>query len=59
MTGTPGGEEHSAVAITRDSSNNGLGVGFGMKPPQFLKPGNTVEVIISKIGTLKNTVEYE
>jgi 2-keto-4-pentenoate hydratase/2-oxohepta-3-ene-1,7-dioic acid hydratase in catechol pathway len=36
-----------------------LGVGFGMKPPQFLHPGNVVEVTISKIGTLRNIVEYE
>jgi 2-keto-4-pentenoate hydratase/2-oxohepta-3-ene-1,7-dioic acid hydratase in catechol pathway len=30
-----------------------------MSPPTFLKPGNVVEVVISKIGTLKNPVEYE
>jgi len=34
------------------------GVGFGMKPPQFLKPGNIVEVVITKIGTLSNPIEY-
>jgi len=35
------------------------GVGFGMKPPQYLKPGNVVEVTISKIGTLRNPVNFE
>ncbi|SPO05423.1 related to fumarylacetoacetate hydralase [Cephalotrichum gorgonifer] len=34
------------------------GVGSGQKPPKFLEPGTTVEVHISKIGTLKNGVEY-
>ncbi|WP_099221993.1 fumarylacetoacetate hydrolase family protein [Listeria costaricensis] len=32
------------------------GVGKGMKPPQFLKEGDQIEIIISGIGTLKNTV---
>ncbi|KAF2751898.1 fumarylacetoacetate hydrolase family protein-like protein [Sporormia fimetaria CBS 119925] len=37
------------------------GVGYAMKPtPQFLKPGDVVEVeILPKIGTLRNPVEYE
>ncbi|PSR85658.1 hypothetical protein BD289DRAFT_482563 [Coniella lustricola] len=34
------------------------GVGSGQSPPQWLKPGDTVEVKISKIGTLRNGVEY-
>lgn len=29
-----------------------------MKTPQFLKPGDIVEVNIDAIGTLRNTVEY-
>lgn len=29
-----------------------------MANPQFLKPGDLVEVNITNIGTLKNTVEY-
>jgi len=29
-----------------------------MKNPQFLKPGDIVEVNISEIGTLRNHVEY-
>jgi 2-keto-4-pentenoate hydratase/2-oxohepta-3-ene-1,7-dioic acid hydratase in catechol pathway len=35
------------------------GVGYAMKNPQFLKPGDVVEVNLSpEIGTLRNTVEY-
>ncbi|WP_239256121.1 fumarylacetoacetate hydrolase family protein [Listeria ilorinensis] len=32
------------------------GVGKGMVPPQFLKEGDQIEINISDIGTLKNTV---
>lgn len=32
------------------------GVGMGRTPPVFLKPGDTVEVEIEKIGTLKNPI---
>jgi 2-keto-4-pentenoate hydratase/2-oxohepta-3-ene-1,7-dioic acid hydratase in catechol pathway len=32
------------------------GVGFAMKPPQWLKPGDRVEVWIEKIGSITNTV---
>lgn len=32
------------------------GVGMGFDPPKFLKPGDTVECKIEKIGALKNTV---
>jgi 2-keto-4-pentenoate hydratase/2-oxohepta-3-ene-1,7-dioic acid hydratase in catechol pathway len=32
------------------------GVGAGRKPPVWMKPGDTVEVDISSIGTLRNTV---
>lgn len=36
------------------------GVGYAMKEPQFLKPGDVVEVeILPSIGTLKNPVEYD
>ncbi|KAF7560942.1 hypothetical protein G7046_g3196 [Stylonectria norvegica] len=35
------------------------GVGFRMRPPKFLKPGDVVEVEISSIGTLRNEVKYE
>jgi 2-keto-4-pentenoate hydratase/2-oxohepta-3-ene-1,7-dioic acid hydratase in catechol pathway len=32
------------------------GVGLGMKPPQFLNPGDQVEVWIERIGSLTNQV---
>ena len=35
------------------------GAGARFDPPKFLKPGDTVEVEISGIGVLSNTVEDE
>ena len=35
------------------------GVGFARKPPLWLRPGDVVEVAISSIGTLRNTVADE
>jgi 2-keto-4-pentenoate hydratase/2-oxohepta-3-ene-1,7-dioic acid hydratase in catechol pathway len=35
------------------------GVGMGMKPPQFLQPGDQVTVAIDGIGELSNTVALE
>jgi len=35
------------------------GVGMARKPPLWMKPGDVVEVEISKIGILKNTIEDE
>ena len=35
------------------------GSGARLDPPQFLKPGDVVEVEVNGIGTLKNTVEDE
>ena len=32
------------------------GVGFGLKPPVFLKPGDTVEISVTGLGTLRNKV---
>ena len=32
------------------------GVGMGFTPPKFLKPGDTIEMTIQQIGTLRNTV---
>ena len=32
------------------------GVGFGQEPPTFLKPGDTVEISVSGLGSLKNRV---
>lgn len=33
------------------------GVGFGLKPPVFLKPGDVVETSVTGLGTLRNKVE--
>ncbi len=35
------------------------GVGFARRPPVYLKPGDTVEVEIEKIGVLRNPVRAE
>lgn len=35
------------------------GVGFARKPPIFLRPGDTVEVEIERLGTLRNPVVAE
>ncbi|PKY07768.1 putative fumarylacetoacetate hydrolase [Aspergillus campestris IBT 28561] len=35
------------------------GVGNGLKPPQFLKPGTRMEVKVTDIGTLRNGVKFE
>ena len=35
------------------------GSGARLDPPQFLKPGDVVEVEVSGIGTLRNIIEYE
>jgi 2-keto-4-pentenoate hydratase/2-oxohepta-3-ene-1,7-dioic acid hydratase in catechol pathway len=35
------------------------GVGLFMKPPNFLKHGDTVEVRVGGIGTLRNTMSFE
>src|SRR6185312_6476952 len=32
------------------------GVGLGMKPPQYLKAGDTIELGVEKLGTQKQTV---
>ncbi|KAG0650138.1 fumarylacetoacetate hydrolase domain-containing [Hyphodiscus hymeniophilus] len=34
------------------------GVGAGLKPPRYLVPGDQMEVVISKIGTLRNGVKF-
>lgn len=38
------------------STGTPAGVGAARKPPQFLQPGDTLELTISNIGTLINTV---
>lgn len=45
------------VTLT-DNSVYIIGVGSGLSPPQWLKPGDQVEVNITKIGTLRNGVVY-
>lgn len=35
-----------------------LGVGAGLKPPEFLRPDTVMEVTISGIGTLRNGVDF-
>lgn len=35
------------------------GVGFKRTPPVFLKPGDTVEITVEKIGVLRNSVAVE
>lgn len=35
------------------------GVGFARKPPVWMKPGDTIEVSISEIGVLQNTIADE
>jgi 2-keto-4-pentenoate hydratase/2-oxohepta-3-ene-1,7-dioic acid hydratase in catechol pathway len=35
------------------------GVGFARKPPVWMKPGDTVEVEISRIGVLRNIIIAE
>jgi len=35
------------------------GVGFARTPPRFLKPGETVKVIVEKVGVLENPVVAE
>lgn len=32
------------------------GVGMGFNPPKFLKPGDVVECVVEKIGTLRNNI---
>jgi pimeloyl-ACP methyl ester carboxylesterase len=32
------------------------GVGFGQKPPVFLKPGDVIEISVTGLGVLKNTI---
>ena len=32
------------------------GVGMGMNPPTFLKPGDSMEMTIERVGTLRNTL---
>ncbi len=56
--------EHLSTAFTLEpgdviSTGTPSGVGFAMKPPQMLKPGDTVRISIDKIGQLENPVILE
>lgn len=56
MTGTPGGKIQNLryyISLTVP-----IGVGSSLSPPSYLVPGTKMEVNISKIGTLKNDVEF-
>jgi 2-keto-4-pentenoate hydratase/2-oxohepta-3-ene-1,7-dioic acid hydratase in catechol pathway len=35
-----------------------LGVGNGLKPPKFIRPGTQMNISVSQIGTLKNGVDF-
>ena len=39
-------------------ANNKTGVGAGMNPPKYLQPGTQIDVEISQIGTLRNSVTF-
>jgi 2-keto-4-pentenoate hydratase/2-oxohepta-3-ene-1,7-dioic acid hydratase in catechol pathway len=41
------------------STGTPVGSGMGFDPPKWLKDGDTVEVTVPEIGTLKNTVAAE
>ncbi|KAL9097298.1 MAG: hypothetical protein Q9165_000725 [Trypethelium subeluteriae] len=34
------------------------GVGFGLDPPKFLRPGDVVEISVSGLGSLRNRIAY-
>jgi len=54
MTGTPKGNKRISLSAIANS-----GVGYAMKEPQFLKPGDAVEVYIEKIVTLQHRISFE
>ncbi|MGE0826348.1 MAG: fumarylacetoacetate hydrolase family protein [Candidatus Binatia bacterium] len=56
--------EHLSTAFTLEpgdiiSTGTPGGVGFAMKPPKFLQPGDVVKIAISKLGELENPVIAE
>ena len=44
-------------ASTVIATGTPAGVGMGMDPPVFLRPGDVVECEIERIGLLRNTVK--
>jgi 2-keto-4-pentenoate hydratase/2-oxohepta-3-ene-1,7-dioic acid hydratase in catechol pathway len=61
MTGTPSGKPRTPYGHSAKTRANApsTGVGAGMKPPKWLVPGTRMDVVIDKIGTLRNTVLFE
>ena len=57
MTGTPGGTPILYLVLLLPTIT--IGVGNGMKPPQYLTRDTVMEVIVSKIGTLRNEVAFD
>ena len=56
--------EHLSTAFTLEpgdviSTGTPGGVGFAMKPPKYLKPGDRVKIAIDKLGVLENHVVAE
>ena len=56
--------EHLSTAFTLEpgdviSTGTPGGVGFAMKPPKYLKPGDRVKIAIDKLGELENRVVAE
>lgn len=56
--------EHLSTAFTLEpgdviSTGTPGGVGFAMKPPKYLKPGDRVKIAIDKLGVLENRVVAE
>lgn len=56
--------EHLSTAFTLEpgdviSTGTPGGVGFAMKPPKYLKPGDRVKIAIDKLGELENHVVAE
>ena len=35
------------------------GVGYARNPPVFMKPGDVCDIVIEKVGTLRNTIVDE
>jgi 2-keto-4-pentenoate hydratase/2-oxohepta-3-ene-1,7-dioic acid hydratase in catechol pathway len=53
MTGTPEGNFRLLLG------SRCTGVGYAMKEPEFLKPGDEVEIFIEGIGTLQHGISFE
>ena len=56
--------EHLSTVFTLEpgdviSTGTPGGVGFAMKPPKYLKPGDRVKIAIDKLGVLENRVVAE